>query len=171
MKNKLLKPRPTLLWAILLFPFALGAQNFFNLPGPMGTIRSLLKGPNGELYLGSNSKGVFHSMDNGQNWTGLGGNTIMTGRINDLVFDTSGQLVAATEQGGVKKWNGTGWNSINIGLFSTCGILVPIRDLTVAPGGTLFAGAHGYGTCFPVGDVYRFEGSGWASVAAGLANT
>ncbi len=168
MKNNLY---PTLLWVFLHFSFAFQAQTFIDLPGPMGVTRSLLKGPNGEIYLGTQSKGVYHSVDNGQNWTGLGGNTIMTGRINELCFDTSGQLYVATEQGGIKWWNGTAWTSINTGLFTACGIPIPIRSLVTDTAGNLFAGAHGYSACFPSGDLYSYDGSTWSSISAGLGNT
>lgn len=158
------------LWAILTLPYPLASQTFTDLPGPLGTTRTFLKGPNGETYLGSSSKGVFRSMDNGQSWTGQGGNTIMTGRINDLLFDANGQLVAATEQGGIKTWNGTAWVNSNIGLSTACNITIPIRSLTMDASGVLFAGAHAYSACFPKGDVYRLDSSGWTSISSGLGN-
>lgn len=114
---------------------------------------------------------MFASADNGQSWTGLGGNTIMVGRINALAFDTAGLLLAATEQGGVRYWNGAVWTALNTGLVTACGITQPIRAIAVDGEGAYYAGAHGFGACFPAGDLYRFDGMAWTSVAAGLTDT
>jgi photosystem II stability/assembly factor-like uncharacterized protein len=171
MKIKLSLPYPFCLWITLLYPYFLNAQTFTDLPGPMGTTRSILIGTDATLYVGSNSKGVFRSMDAGQTWSGLGGNTIMAGRINALVFDTSGQILAATEQGGIKKWDGSSWNNLNTGLVTACGITIPIRTLAVTPSGKLFAGAHGFSACFPMGDLFQFDGNAWSSISAGIGNT
>lgn len=156
---------------LCLLPFFLQAQSFTDLPGPMGTTRSILRGNNGEWFIGSNSKGVFRSVDNGQTWSGLGGNTIMAGRINDMVYDSSGKIMVCTEQGGIKTWNGTAWVNLNAGLFSACGISIPIRALAVDPTGQAYAGAHAFSACFPTGDLYRFDGAAWTSIAAGMGNT
>jgi len=136
----------------------------------MGTVYDILKGDNGELYIGSNTKGVFRSSDGGQNWMGLGGNTIMVGRINALTFNQNDKLLAATEQGGVKIWDGTSWTNLNMGLPVACGITIPIRTLVVDSAGNYYAGAHRYSICFSQGDLYRFDGNTWTSIATGLTN-
>lgn len=171
MKNNLPSPYPLLFWIALLFPIFLNAQTFTDIQGPMGTTRSILKGNDGAIYIGSNSKGVFRSLDGGQTWSGMGGNTIMAGRINALIYDSSGQIMVATEQGGIKRWDGSAWNNLNTGLTTACGITVPIRALAAGPAGKLYAGAHGFSACFPTGDLFQFDGNTWTSIAAGLGNT
>ncbi|MBL7809317.1 MAG: T9SS type A sorting domain-containing protein [Saprospiraceae bacterium] len=147
------------------------AQTFADLPGPMGTINCLLQHPDGKVYMGSNSKGVYQSTDGGQNWTGLGGNTFMAGRVNDLLVGPSGGLLASTEQAGVKSWDGNAWTTMNTGLPTGCNIPIPVRSLAKDASGQLFAGAHSFFPCFPFGDVLQWDGAAWVSIGAGMSNT
>ena len=147
------------------------AQTFNTIAGPLGTVRQIAKDNNGTIYAATNPKGVYTSSDNGQTWTGLGGNTILTARVNAITFNSSGQPLIATEQGGVKYWNGTAWIVINTGLPTSCSITIPIRALLVDASGNYWAGAYGKSSCFTSGDMYYYTGSAWSSMATGLSNT
>ncbi|WP_428664606.1 3-coathanger stack domain-containing protein [Runella sp.] len=147
------------------------AQTFTSIKGPLTTYHDIVKDNNGNLFLASHTKGVFTSTDGGQNWTGLGGNSIGVGQINALVFNNSNQLVAATEQGGVKLWNGSTWSAINTGITTNCGVPIPIRTIAIDAAGNYYAGAHSYTSCFTAGNLYKYNGSTWISITNGLTNT
>jgi photosystem II stability/assembly factor-like uncharacterized protein len=147
------------------------SQSFSNIPGPLGIVHELIRDNSGNLYAGTHTKGVYKSADNGQSWTGLGGNTIMVGRINALAFDQSGQLLAATEQGGVRRWNGSAWTAINTGLSTACGLVVPVRAIATDTAGFYYAGAHSYPYCFTSGGLFRYDGANWIAFQNGLDNT
>lgn len=155
----------------IFFTILTFAQSFTFIKGPLTTFHDIIKDNSGNLFLASHTKGVFTSTDNGQNWTGLGGNTFGVGQCNALVFNNANQLVAATEQGGVKYWNNTSWTSINSGLFTANTLSIPIRAIAVDASGNYYAGAHSYTANFPNGDLYKYNGTSWTSISAGMGNT
>ncbi|GGD63151.1 hypothetical protein GCM10011514_28950 [Emticicia aquatilis] len=157
---------------ILAFSKALiYAQSFTFIKGPLTTFHDIIKDNSGNLFLASHTKGIFTSVDGGQSWTGLGGNTFGVGQANALVFNNANQLIAATEQGGVRVWNGTSWTAINSGLLTSCGTTIPIRTIAVDAAGNYYAGAHSYTSCFTTGDLYKYNGSSWTSISSGMGNT
>jgi photosystem II stability/assembly factor-like uncharacterized protein len=109
-------------------------------------------------------------VDGGQNWSGLGGATFGVGQCNALTFNISGQLLAATEQGGVKYWNGTVWTNINTGLPTVSSSIIPVRAIAVDASGNYYAGVHSYTFNYPAGDLYKFNGTSWASISNGMGN-
>ncbi len=147
------------------------SQTFTNIKGPLTTFHDIVKDNSGNLFLASHTKGVFTSVDGGQNWTGLGGNTFGVGQCNALAFNNSNQLLAATEQGGVKFWNGTSWTSINSGIFLANTLPIPIRTIVVDAAGNYYAGAHSYTFNYPNGNLYKYNGSTWTSISSGMGNT
>jgi photosystem II stability/assembly factor-like uncharacterized protein len=146
------------------------AQTFTNIKGPLTTYHDIIKSNTGNLFLASHAKGVFTSVDGGQNWTGLGGTTFGVAQCNALTFNISGQLLAATEQGGVKYWNGTAWISINTGLPTANSTIIPVRTIVADASGNYYAGVHSYTSYYPVGDLFKFNGTTWVSISSGMSN-
>lgn len=146
------------------------SQSFTFSKGPLTTFHDLIGDNNGTLYLASHSKGIFTSTNGGQSWTGLGGNTIGTGRCNTVVLNNSNQLVTGTEQAGIKYYNGSSWIAINSGLYTTSGIYIPITSLAIDAAGNYYAGAHSYSSLFQSGDLYMYDGTAWVSIAGNLTN-
>lgn len=161
---------PCLLFVLLGLQIRCLSQSFTFSKGPLTTFHDLISDNAGNIYLASHSKGVFTSVNGGQSWSGLGGNTIGTGRCNALVFNNSNQLLTGTEQGGIKYWNGSSWISINNGIYTSNSIYIPITCLAVDGSGNYYAGAHSYSALFQNGDLYKFDGSSWSSISAGLGN-
>jgi ligand-binding sensor domain-containing protein len=147
------------------------AQSFTFTKGPLTTFHDIIKDNSGNLFLASHTKGNFTSTDGGQNWVGFGGTTFGVGQSNALAFNNANQLLAATEQGGVKLWNSTIWTSINTGLPTANGSIIPIRTIAVDAAGNYYAGAHSYTFYYPNGDLYKFNGSTWTSISSGMGNT
>jgi photosystem II stability/assembly factor-like uncharacterized protein len=156
---------------LIFFALTTFAQTFTNIKGPLTTFHDIIKDNSGNLFLASHTKGNFTSTDGGQNWVGFGGLTFGVGQSNALAFNNTGQLLAATEQGGVKYWNGTIWTSINTGLPTSNGNIIPIRSIVVDAAGNYYAGAHSYTAYYPNGDLYKFNGTSWTSIGTGMGNT
>jgi ligand-binding sensor domain-containing protein len=147
------------------------AQTFTNIKGPLTTFHDIIKDNSGNLFLASHTKGNFTSTDGGQNWVGFGGLTFGVGQSNALTFNNSGQLLAATETGGVKYWNGTIWTTINTGLPTANGNIIPVRSIVVDAAGNYYGGTHSYTAYFPTGGLYKFNGTSWANISSGMGNT
>ncbi len=146
------------------------AQTFHALNSPLGVVNHYLNTPtNDTVYCASETKGVFRSLDNGANWTGLGGNTIGNGSIRDLCFSSNKELTAVTAQAGIKYWNGTAWIAINNGLPVTGGILPAFQSIVSVAGGAYYAGAFSETT--QAGGIYFYNGTVWNSIKANLPDS
>ena len=68
------------------------------------------------MFAGTNNQGVFHSTDNGENWTAIN-NGLTSNQINSLIVIGS-NIYAGTWGGGVFRSTdeGANWNAINNGL-------------------------------------------------------
>jgi photosystem II stability/assembly factor-like uncharacterized protein len=155
----------------IFFSISAFCQTFTNTKGPLTTFHDIIKDNSGNLFLASHTKGNFTSNDGGQTWVGFGGQTFGVGQSNALAFNTTGQLLAATEQGGVKVWNGTIWTSINSGIKTANSNFIPIRTIAVDAAGNYYAGAHSYTFYYPNGDLYKYNGSTWTSISSGMGNS
>lgn len=90
---------------------------------------------------------VFETTDGGRSWTDISGN--LPDIPSDALVLSHGQLVLATDNGvytaAQGKGAGTSWSVLGSGLPDTS-----VNDLTVGPGGYIYAATHGRG-------VWRFR--------------
>lgn len=169
MKNHL--SRAACLSAIfIVWSMAAFSQTFHPLNPPLGLVNHYLNSPNNDtVYCASETKGIFRSIDNGANWTALGGNTIGNGSIRDLCFSSNKELTAVTAQAGIKYWNGTSWIAINNGLPLSSGILPAFQCIASAAGGTYYAGA--FSEISQAGGIYFYNGTVWNSIKSNLPDS
>lgn len=104
-------------------------------------IRSLLVHRTGNIFVGTNSGGIFQSNNNGDAWvqTGLTDKTVYA-----MALNSTGKIFAGTNEG--VHWsndNGITWQQANSGLKHT-----EIKSLVISSDGIALAGTRG-------GGVYR----------------
>lgn len=136
--------------------------NSWDTLGVINLITSIGINSSGHIFVGTNSQGIFRSVDNGVNWIaknqGLNGDSIA---IKSLLVHPNGNIFAGTIFGGVFRStdNGENWVSTSQGLTS-----IHILSLAVNPSGNIFAGTEGSG-------VFRSTNNGesWAQINQGLA--
>ncbi len=145
------------------------AQTFHTVNGPMGVVNTFSSDMKGNVYLASESRGVYVSSDKGKNWKKLGGNTIGVGEVDAFCYSDSGRLVIATQQGGIKYWNGSAWIALNNGLPKTGNLYPSFKTIVSDSSGHFYAGAYGYNT--QRGGAYFYDGTSWNNISASLVDT
>jgi photosystem II stability/assembly factor-like uncharacterized protein len=132
-------------------------------------VMSLAVGPNGYVYAGTYSNGLYRSIDSGKVWTQVLGPSAVY-EVLSLAFDSSGGLLAGTYYAGLYRstTNGNSWTLLS---SATGPNNLPVDDIyaiAVGPTGSIFA-ADG---ASQVGEIYRSTdvGSNWQRVKAAGSN-
>ncbi|MDQ1264886.1 MAG: hypothetical protein QG635_35, partial [Bacteroidota bacterium] len=107
---------------------------------------------NDVIFVSVWGKGIYASSDNGSTWNPVN-NGLTNLYVQDIQFDSSGNMYAGTAGGGVyfSTYGANLWSARNTGLTN-----LNVKALTVSPTGILFAGTFG-------GGIFRStdEGASW----------
>lgn len=129
--------KATLIAAILLCAQSLALGQFWQqMKSPPANINVLKTGSNNQLFAGTQSNGIFVSMDGGNTW--LPRNSGLENRdVRAIVVNQAGDIFAAVNGGGIFKStdNGNSWEEANNNFPS-----LDVLSIQVAPNGWLFAG-------------------------------
>ena len=146
---------------VLLSTGALNAQDFWEqTSGPLGGhVRSLAINAGGDIFAGT-ERGIFRSIDNGDNWVQIG----LTNKfVQAFSINSSGHIFAGTAGSGVFRStdNGNSWTQISTGISN-----INVQSLAINSADHIFAGD-------PENGVFRStdNGDNWTEINTGLTNT
>jgi photosystem II stability/assembly factor-like uncharacterized protein len=107
-------------------------------------IMSLAIGPNGYIYAGTYSNGLYRSTDNGGTWVQVLGPSSVY-EVFSIAFDLSGNVLAGTYAAGLYRStnNGDSWTLLSSNTGPNNLPIDDIRAVAVAPTGTIFASDYG----------------------------
>src|SRR5688500_11905833 len=109
-------------------------SGFVQTNGPTGgTFRDLVVAPNGDLFTGYVTGGIFRSQDDGRTWNELSGTPIAMGRIYNLYTHENGTIFAlASESSPSQIWDV--WRSTDNGeTWTRIVASIAISSLTMGP--------------------------------------
>jgi photosystem II stability/assembly factor-like uncharacterized protein len=136
---------------------------------PTGAVNALLS-RNDTLYAATETNKVFFSANGGSNWTKLGSASFGTNGPTALAFTPNNHLIAVTNQGGVKDWDGTTWTTINNGLPFSFGQYPGFTSVASDASGNLFAGCRTIPPAVAAPGMYYYNGTVWTTANNGLGN-
>ncbi|MBD3216606.1 MAG: hypothetical protein GF311_28585 [Candidatus Lokiarchaeota archaeon] len=102
------------------------------------TIHCIIEGPDGSIWVGTYtglyrySASTWHEQEIGIS------ELVWSDNISALAMDSSSNILAASEFGGIAKFDGTTWSSVSTS--ESCITNTVVRDLTVMPNGELWVG-------------------------------
>ncbi|HMG16121.1 MAG TPA: hypothetical protein VK590_11775, partial [Saprospiraceae bacterium] len=169
MKNIFMRLLFIILIIAIIYKMPLSGQTFHVVNVPMGVVNAFSEDSKGNIYLASETRGVYISTDKGMSWKKMGGNTIGVAEVDAFCYSDSSQLIIATQQGGIKFWNGTSWINLNNGLPKTGNLYPSFKTIVSDTAGHFYAGAMGYNG--QRGGAYFYDGNSWSNISASLTDT
>ncbi len=119
------------------------AQGWVQTNGPMGSdVTAIGFHSSGTLFAGTDLRGIFRSIDEGDSWTYAG---VADHKLRGFAEDTDGSVLAATFTGGVFRSENLGetWTPMNNGLTDP-----RVHSIAKSPGGDIIVGTLGAGVFF-----------------------